>query len=115
METYNNLACLYWDVGDFENATRYFEEALKITKSQATDNRQQALLTGYRSVVIAYGEMLMTYKKYQKAKEVFEEYLKAILDDSEVKSLLQKCENIIGKARKLVSIVQHRDAESSSA
>ena len=64
---------------------------------------------------MGYGEMLMSYKKYARAKELFEEYLKANLDDSEVKSLLQKCENIIGKARKLVSIVQHRDAESSSA
>ena len=64
---------------------------------------------------MGFGEMLMSYKKYARAKELFEGYLKANLDDSEVKSLLQKCENIIGKARKLVSIVQHRDAESSSA
>jgi len=43
VETYNNIACIYWDEGDFENATRYFEEALRLAKSQATDNssRQQ--------------------------------------------------------------------------
>jgi len=88
---------------------------LRLTKSQATDNRQQATVAGYRAVVMGYGEMLMSYKKYARAKELFEGYLKVNLDDSEVKSLLQKCENIIGKARKLGSIVQHRDAESSSA
>ncbi|NWF75121.1 MAG: class I SAM-dependent methyltransferase, partial [Nitrospirae bacterium] len=81
---YNNLACLYCDEGDFENATRYFEEALKITKSQAIGNRQQATVAGYRSVVMGYGEMLMSLKKYAKAKELFDEYLKANPEDSEV-------------------------------
>ena len=99
---YNNLAMISWSSGNFDDATKYFEKALRLSNYE-------------RSIVVSYGEMLMSYKKYARAKELFEEYLKANLDDSEVKSLLQKCENIIGKARKLVSIVQHRDAESSSA
>jgi hypothetical protein len=57
----------------------------------------------------------LVFKKYVKAKELFDGYLKANLDDSEVHLLLQKCENIIGKAKKLVSIIHHRDDESSSA
>lgn len=83
---------------------------MKITKSQAIGNRQQAVVAGYRSVVMGYGEMLMSLKKYAKAKELFDEYLKANPEDSEVHSLLQKCNDIIGKAKKLVSIIQHKDA-----
>ncbi|NWF76551.1 MAG: hypothetical protein HXY53_08305, partial [Nitrospirae bacterium] len=57
---------------------------MKITKSQAIGNRQQAVVAGYRSVVMGYGEMLMSLKKYAKAKELFDEYLKANPEDSEV-------------------------------
>jgi len=111
---YNNLACLYWDEGDFENATRYFEEALKIIKGQAKGDRQQAVVADYRSVVMPYGEMLMAYKKYKKAKELFEEYLKITPDDGEIKikRLVEKCNNVLEKTRKLGGLVKSFQDES---
>ncbi|NWF76559.1 MAG: tetratricopeptide repeat protein [Nitrospirae bacterium] len=47
------------------------------------------------------GEMLMRYKKYAKAKEVLEGYLKRNPGDVEVQAFLKKCKGIIGKVRKL--------------
>ncbi len=57
---YNNLACLYWDEGDFENAKKYFEESLKIIRGQLAGGRKQEIEEGYRLVVRGYGEMLMS-------------------------------------------------------
>lgn len=85
---YISLACLSRDEGDYEHAEKYFEEALR------TSNYD-------RAVVMAYGEMLMSYKKYIQAKDVFKRYLRMNSDDNEVKSLLQKCEGILGKVNKL--------------
>lgn len=96
---YNNLACLYWDEGDFENAERYFEEAIEVVKNQAIGNRQQAIEEGYRSVIMGYGEMLMRLKKYKKAKELFEEYLKNNPEDKEVKGMFDKCEKVLEKVK----------------
>jgi len=86
--TYVNLACFFWNDGDTENAVKYFEEALRMSNYD-------------RSAVLAYGEMLMSYKKYTQAKDVFERYLKINPNDSDVKSLLQKCEGVLGKVNKL--------------
>lgn len=90
---YNNLACIFWNDGNMENAAKYFEEALRISNYD-------------RSVVLGYGEMLMSYKKYAKAKEIFEGYLKNNPGDSEVSSLLQKCENVLGKLKKLSQAIE---------
>ena len=43
----------------------------------------------------------MSYKKYARAKELFEGYLKTNLDDSEVKSMLNKCEGVLSKVKKV--------------
>jgi predicted Zn-dependent protease len=67
---------------------KYFEDALRISNFD-------------RSVVFSYGDMLSSHKKYAKAKELYEAYLKTKPDDSEVHSLLQKCENILVKVNKL--------------
>jgi glycosyltransferase involved in cell wall biosynthesis/Flp pilus assembly protein TadD len=85
---YLNLACVFWNDGDTEDAAKYFEEALRISNYD-------------RAVVLAYGEMLMSYKKYTHAKDVFERYLRMNPHDSEANSLLQKCEGVLGKVNKL--------------
>lgn len=89
---YNNLACIFWDSGDFENAVKYFEDALRISNFD-------------RSVVFSYGDMLMSFKKYARAKEIYEEYLKINPDDTEIHSLLQKTEGVLEKVRKLGRVV----------
>ena len=71
---------------------KYFEEALK------TSNYDKA-------VVLAYGEMLMSYKKYAKSKEVFEGYLKTNPNDAEIRSNLQKAESILEKIGKMGHVV----------
>jgi tetratricopeptide (TPR) repeat protein len=55
---YNNLALIFWDGGDYENAVKYFEEALRISNFD-------------RSVVFSYGDMLLSHKKYAKGKRSF--------------------------------------------
>jgi tetratricopeptide (TPR) repeat protein len=85
---YQNLAAMSLESGDFETASKYFEEALKLDKNN-------------RETVFAHGNMLMSNKKYVKAKEVFEKYLTKSVDDSEMRSLLQKCEGILRKVSKL--------------
>ncbi len=69
-------------------------------------NSQQATKDGYRAVVVGYGNMLMCVKKYSKAKELFEEYLKNNSDVSEVSSLLQKCEDVLRRLDKLSQIIE---------
>ncbi|MEW6003134.1 MAG: tetratricopeptide repeat protein [Nitrospirota bacterium] len=90
---YNNLACIFWNNGDFENAVKYFEDALRISQND-------------RSVVLSYGEMLMSFKKFAKAKELYEGYLKTNPNDEEIRSLFQKCENVLGKVKKLGQVVE---------
>ncbi len=63
------------------------------------------LENGYRSVVMGYGNMLMCVKKYSRAKELFEEYLKNNPDDTEVQGLLKKSTDILGKLEKFKNIV----------
>jgi predicted Zn-dependent protease len=65
---------------------------------------QQSLEEGYRSVVLAYGEMLMSYKKYAKAKEIFEEYLGMNPGDNEVQTFLNKCEGVLEKVNRLSNV-----------
>lgn len=72
---------------------KYFEEALRISNYE-------------RSVVLGYGEMLFSHKKYAKAKEIFEAYLKTNPDDSEIHSLLQKTEGVLEKVKSLTQVVE---------
>lgn len=90
---YNNLALIFWNSGDIENAMKYFEDALRIGQFD-------------RAVVISYGNMLMGTKKFAKAKEIFDGYLLINPDDSETRSLLQECEKVLGKVTKLMQIVE---------
>jgi FkbM family methyltransferase len=85
---YQNLAAMSLESGDYETASKYFEEALKLDKNN-------------RETVFAHGNMLMSNKKYAKAKEVFEKYLTKSPDDNEIRALLQKCEGILRKVSKL--------------
>lgn len=105
--SYNNLACLYWNERDFENASKYFEEALKIVKSQAIGNMQTGIEEGYKSVVMGYGEMLMSIKKYAKAKELFKGYLKTEPNNAEIRFLLKKCEDILEKTKNLTKVIEN--------
>ncbi len=109
---YNNLACLYWDEGDFENAEKYFEEALKVISEQLIVNskqgagsNEQEIIEGYRSVVIGYGEMLMRLKRFKKAKEIFEGYLKNNQDDEEIRKMFSRCEGLLEKVNRLNRII----------
>jgi len=90
---YNNLALLLWDGGDIENAVRYFEEALRISNFD-------------RSVVLSYGDMLFSHKKYAKAKELYVSFLKTNPNDPEIRLLLQKDEGVLEKVRKLGHVVE---------
>lgn len=85
---YNDLACIYWDAGEYENAAKHFEEALRIGNYE-------------RHAVIAYGEMLMSLKKYSMAKEIFTRYLGLNPADGEVQTCLNKCEKVLGKLSEL--------------
>jgi glycosyltransferase involved in cell wall biosynthesis len=73
--------------GDMDSAAKYFEDALKISQSE-------------RSIALAYGEMLFSYKKYAKAKEIYEGYLKINPGDAEIKTLLKKSTDILDKIAK---------------
>ncbi len=55
---------------------------------------------------MGYGNMLMGAKKYSRAKGLFEEYLKNNSDDTEVSSLLQKCEDVLRRLEKLSQIIE---------
>jgi FkbM family methyltransferase len=85
---YNNLALIFWNSGDFDNAVKYFEDALRTSNFD-------------RSVVFSYGDMLFSHKKYAKAKELYEGYLKRNPNDIEIRSHLQKVEGILEKVNKL--------------
>lgn len=63
---------------------KYFEDALRISQYE-------------RFVALGYGEMLMNQKKFRRAKEIFEAYLKINPDDNEIKSLLENTEIILAK------------------
>lgn len=63
---------------------KYFEDALRISQYE-------------RFVVLGYGEMLVNQKKFRRAKEIFEAYLKINPDDNEIKSLLENTEIILAK------------------
>lgn len=89
---YYNLALIFWNSGDFENAVKYFEDALRTSNFD-------------RSVVFSYGDMLSSHKKYAKAKELYETYLKTNPNDSEIHSLLQKTEGVLEKVNKLSQVV----------
>ena len=91
LTAYNNLACIFWDSGDLENASKYFEDALRISQYD-------------RAMVLSYGEMLFSYKKYAKSKEVCEGYLKLNPDDPEIHSLLKKSTDILEKVMKFKNI-----------
>ncbi|MEW6003131.1 MAG: tetratricopeptide repeat protein [Nitrospirota bacterium] len=88
MSNYENRSVL----GYFKNVGKYFEDALRISKFD-------------RSIVLSYGEMLSSHKKFAKAKDIFEKYLEINPDDSEIRLLLQKTEGILKKVRKLNQIV----------
>ncbi|MBM4136783.1 MAG: glycosyltransferase [Nitrospira sp.] len=90
---YNNLALILWDDGDFENAVKYFEDALRTSNFD-------------RSVVFSYGDMLSSHKKYAKAKELYKAYLKTNPNDSEIHSLLKRCDDVLGKVKKLSQVVE---------
>lgn len=90
---YHNLACILWDGGDIENAVKYFEDALRISNYE-------------RSVVFSYGDMLSSHKKYAKAKELYKAYLKTNPNDSEIHSLLKRCDDVLGKVKKLSQVVE---------
>ena len=55
---------------------------------------------------MAYGEMLMSIKKFAKAKDLFEDYLKNNPADSEICTLLQECETVLDKVRKFSQAVE---------
>jgi tetratricopeptide (TPR) repeat protein len=57
------------------------------------------------AAALASGEKLINTKKYAKAKEIYEKYLKANPNDSEIRALLQKCETILQKASKLGKVI----------
>jgi nucleoside-diphosphate-sugar epimerase/glycosyltransferase involved in cell wall biosynthesis/ADP-heptose:LPS heptosyltransferase/GT2 family glycosyltransferase len=88
---YLNLACIFWNDKDFDNASKYFEEALRMSNYD-------------KAVVSAYGEMLFSYKKYAKSKEVYEGYLKINPNDAEILSLLKKSADILDKLTKFKNI-----------
>jgi len=90
---YNNLAMISWTSGNFEDATKYFEKALRLSNYE-------------RSIVVSYGEMLMAYKKYQEAKEVYGEYLKIAPNDEEIKGLIEKCEGVLNKVKKIGMLIK---------
>lgn len=85
---YNNLAIIFWESGDFDNAMKYFEETLKVSNYN-------------RAAVFAYGEMLTSLKKFARAKELFGTYLKNNPDDKEVQRLLEKAKGNLDGAMKL--------------
>ncbi len=76
-----------------------------VNSHRETNQSHQSLEDGYRAVVMGYGNMLMSAKKYSKAKELFEEYLKGNPDDSEIQSLLKKSTDILDKLEKFKNIV----------
>ncbi len=49
----------------------------------------------------------MSIKKYAKAKEMAVRYLRIHPDDSEVQTLFNKCESILGKAKKMSRMVEN--------
>jgi predicted Zn-dependent protease len=71
---------------------KHFKEALKISNYD-------------RAVVLAYGEMLMSNKKYAESKEVFEGDLKTNPNHAEILSLIEKSTDILGKVTKLGHVV----------
>ncbi len=77
-----------------------------MVNSHRETNQSQQSLEGYRAVVIGYGEMLMSAKKYSRARELFEEYLKGNPDDSEIQSLLKKSTDILDKLEKFKNIAR---------
>jgi predicted Zn-dependent protease len=72
----------------FGDALNYFDDALRLSQFN-------------RSVVLAYGDMLMRLKKYAKAREIYQKYLSTNPDDNEIRALLLQCENILQKVSKL--------------
>jgi tetratricopeptide (TPR) repeat protein len=90
---YVNIASIFSKNGDYESASKYFEEALKLDKNN-------------RESVYEYGSMLMSSKKYAKAKEIFETYLRNNPGDSEIRLHLQKCEGILGKVSNLKQVIE---------
>jgi predicted Zn-dependent protease len=54
-----------------------------------------------RAIVLGYGEMLFSFKKYAKCKEVYEGYLRINPNDAEIWSLLKKSSDILEKLAKL--------------
>ncbi|MEW6003128.1 MAG: glycosyltransferase [Nitrospirota bacterium] len=90
---YNNLGLIFYESGDFDNAVKYFEDALRISQFD-------------RSIVLSYGDMLMSYKKFARAKELYAGYLKTNPNDEEIRLLLQKCDGVLGKVRRLGQIVE---------
>jgi tetratricopeptide (TPR) repeat protein len=88
---YNNLACIYWDGGDVENASHYYEDAVRLSQYD-------------KAIVLGYGEMLFSFKKYAKCKEVYEGYLRINPNDAEVWSLLKRSTDILEKLAKFINI-----------
>lgn len=86
----NNLAMIFWINGDIENASNHFDKALNLSKYD-------------KSIVKSYCDMLISNKKYLKAKGILEEFLNINPDDEEIKSLLNKCHLVLDKANKLSS------------
>jgi hypothetical protein len=64
---------------------------------------------------MAFGEMLMSYKKYAKAKEIFEDYLRINPADSEVQALLKKCKEVIEKADRLSMVIEKKEVQNQSS
>ncbi len=66
----------------WERNQRHQSSGSRQQRIEEGNKSQQATKDGYRAVVVGYGNMLMCVKKYSKAKELFEEYLKINPSDS---------------------------------
>jgi len=75
----SNLALIYWEEGNYKIAEEYFIDALKSSQFN-------------RSVILPYGQMLLDSGNINKARKLFETYLRINPFDHEILSLAKKTE-----------------------